>query len=132
MLFYKITACKDSYFYRTVLVASSEKMWRRPFLANLKLLADLLNILSFTYVLRIWILIIYFFRKVKVTRMNDISYSLMVNVRPFAKIISCIFLPCWCKSSAFAWMFPLNELFFCSDVAFYGAIICCNKISIEQ
>ena len=35
---------------------------------------------------------IYGFQKVKAGHMNDINYSLMVNVRPFANMIYCISL----------------------------------------
>lgn len=52
--------------------------------------------------------------------MNDINYSLMFNVRPFAKKTSCILLSCLFTSSTFIWMFPLNEGFFTVIWLFMG------------
>ena len=44
----------------------------------------------------------------------------MFNVKPFAKITSCILLSCLFRSSAFIWMFPLNEGFFSVMWLFMG------------
>ena len=77
-------------------------------------------------------LMIHGFRKVKAGHMNDINYSLMVNVRALAKKIFCILLPRLSRSSVWRECFHWTKHIFFHYVVFYEVTICYSKISIEQ
>ena len=132
LLLYKISAFKDSYFYRNALVAASEKIWRTSYLTNYKLPCRFIK---------------YFIPCVRFKNMNaddsrfrksyswsheQYNYSLMVNVRPLAKIIFCILLPRLSRSSVWRECFHWTKHIFFHYVVFYEVTICYSKISIEQ
>ena len=69
------------------------------------------------------------------SHINDTNYSLMVNVRPFARIISCISLPYVPTAPLLHNVFTeqrfIFAFFFFCYVAFYGMIICCSKFPMS-